>query len=289
MRALELFKNAFGFCFVKLLNIQPIPEGFFPYLHASPGRDNWGNQGVLRHDLPFFKAEVDFLPKSLDALVLTSDLQGVVVEADQRRLLGEALPEFLAMFLRLEMKLNPEKVGIVLAGDFFATLESRGGLDDVRPVWRTFRRYFRWVTGVGGNHDDFGVDLDALPAFRREPGIFYLKNEEVALDGLRIGGISGVAGDNGKHMRIPEDQFAAMLKRRIDRRPDLLLLHQNPFHHSTPHKGGQFVTAALQKAPAQLLVCGHAIWEQALIQMENAAQVLNVGERVVILVKQTTS
>jgi Icc protein len=268
---------------MKILNITQEASTFFPYYHASPRTDAWGNQGVMKHDLPVFEVKVDFLPKYLEALVLTSDLQGVIPDDQGETLLGMVLPEFLAAFLQTDLGLNPQKTGVILPGDFYATLQSRGGLDDVRPVWRAFRQHFQWVCGVGGNHDDFGQNLDALQQFRREEGIFYLENEEVELSGLSIGGISGVAGSNGKHLRVPEPDMAAMLKKRLDRRPDLMVMHQNPFHASTPHKGGQFVTDALSRAPGQLLVCGHAIWDEPLIELPNEAQVLNTGERVFVM------
>ena len=268
---------------MKIRTIVPEAIGFFPYFHASPRTDAWGNQGVMSHNLPVFQVKVDFLPKSLDALILTSDLQGVVLDNGSETLIGTVLPAFLAQLLPTTLNIDPKRTGVILPGDFYATLHSRGGLDDVRPVWRAFGTHFKWVSGVGGNHDDFGQNLDALPAFRREQGIFYLDNEEVELDGLRIGGISGVAGNNQKHLRVPEAEMAAMLQKRLSRRPHLMVMHQNAFHPSTPHKGGAFVTDALLRAPEQLFVCGHAIWDEPLMVLANGAQVLNTGERVFVL------
>jgi 3',5'-cyclic-AMP phosphodiesterase len=267
---------------MKILNINNAPSITFPYFEAGSRKDS----SVVKQDLPIILAQTDDLPKGLDALVLTSDLQGMIVNKAQKHLLGEALPEFLALFLNLELQLDPQKTGVILAGDFFASLESRGGLGDVRTVWRTFRDHFRWVVGVGGNHDDFGQNLNELPTFRREKGVFYLENEEVTLDNLSIGGLSGIIGENSKHLRIPEVTFAKHFQKRLDNRPDLLLSHQNPWHESTPHKGGQCMLDALNRAPGQLLVCGHAIWKEPFFELKNGAQVLNVGERVFVLVKK---
>jgi 3',5'-cyclic-AMP phosphodiesterase len=271
---------------MKILNINKAPSITFPYYQAGTSRDNWGNQSVLKYDLPIILAQIDDLPEGLDALILTSDLQGLVVNGEHKQLVGEALPEFLSLFLSLELQLDPQKTGVILAGDFFATLDSRGGLGDVRLVWRTFRDHFRWVVGVGGNHDDFGQNMNELPSFRREKGVYYLENEEITVDNLHFGGLSGIIGENNKHLRIPEVTFAKHFQKRINNRPDLLLSHQNPWHKSTPHKGGQCLLKALSSAPGQLLVCGHAIWEEPFFELKNGAQVLNVGERVFVLMKK---
>jgi hypothetical protein len=271
---------------MKILQLDTKPAVTFPYHHAGTLRDPWGNPGVMRYDMPVFWGETDYLPDGLDALLLTSDLQGLVTEPGGARLVGEVLPEFLAFYLNLEHPgIRPGKTGVVLAGDFFARLDQRGGLGDVRPVWRAFRQHFRWVAGVGGNHDDFGENLDALATFRREPGMFYFENEEKTLDGLRIGGISGViaANEKHKHLRLSEAAFAEAVNRRLGSRPDIVLLHQNPYHAESPHKGGRVISEALGRAPGQLLVCGHAIWREALVELPNGAQVLNTGERVVLL------
>lgn len=268
---------------LKILEIDSVPCGYYPYLNAGPKSDVWGKQAVLQQQLPIQRVLTAGLPDTLEAVVITSDLQGLVMEQDSSRLLGEALPEFLAMLLEIDLGIDPAKAGVVLAGDFYATLDSRGGLDDIRSVWYAFREHFRWVAGVSGNHDDIGQHLDAVPEFKREKGIYYLDNRSVAVDGLSIGGLSGVVGENGKHNRFPETTYSSMLKKRLLERPDLMVTHQNPYHEITPFKGGQCVSEAMQQAPGQLLVCGHAIWENPLVELSNGAKVLNAGERVLVL------
>lgn len=270
---------------MKITSIHPIPNENYPYFQAAASRDALGQSAALvPAQIPIFKAKTDSLPEALDALLLTSDLQGLAIENGRQRLLGTAIAEWLQIFLKIEMPhLRPERTGIVLAGDYFALPDRRGGKGDVREVWRSFQKHFRWVVGVGGNHDDFGNDLAALPQFRHETSIFYLENEKIELDGLKIGGVSGVVGDAGKHLRLPETEFAQRVEQQLRHRPDLLLLHQNPFHEDTPNKGGQFLKTLLLRRPEQLTVCGHAIWREPLVEYPNGAQVLNVGERVVIL------
>ena len=62
-------------------------------------------------------------------------------------------------------------MGLLLCGDLYVrpALDARGGLGDVRPVWRAFARHFRWVAGVPGNHDAFGTPSERT-AFANLPG-----------------------------------------------------------------------------------------------------------------------
>ncbi|MEK7257555.1 MAG: metallophosphoesterase [Bacteroidota bacterium] len=268
---------------MKILDLSSEPIAEFPYHNAGTRAARWGNRSNWHWTLPVLKGVAEGIPEELDALLLTSDLQGTVQENGETRLLGEVLPEFLAAALSIEMNLRPEKTGVLLCGDFFALVGRRGGLGDVSGIWKAFKTHFQWVAGVSGNHDDFGQNWNRLNRLRQEPGIFYLENNAVEIENFKLAGLSGVIGENGKHNYLPEIDFCQKLDALLAKRADLTLLHQNPFHTDSPRKGGKAVLDLLQRHPGRLLACGHAIWNEPLLLLENGTQVLNVAERAVVL------
>ncbi|KNY26924.1 hypothetical protein [Pseudobacteroides cellulosolvens] len=114
---------------------------------------------ITNAKLPILMGVVSGLPKYIDALVVTSDLQGIVEKDNNEILLGEVLADYLPLFVEVELGLQPRNVGIILCGDLYATLSKRGGLGDVTGVWNHFNKHFRWVAGISGNHDSFGAFL----------------------------------------------------------------------------------------------------------------------------------
>ncbi len=91
---------------------------------------------IVKSALPFLTAVVDCLPQGVDAVVCTSDLQGLELgSGGTGRLLGEVLSDELEVLSRSGSIPNLERVGVILAGGLFALGHKRGGFGDVRPVW----------------------------------------------------------------------------------------------------------------------------------------------------------
>lgn len=257
------------------LNSQPIHS--LRHLTAS-------GAGVQEVALPFLRASVAGLPEHIDALVATSDLQGLTFDG---RLLGVAVAEELAYLSgRGEIPLG-DRCGVLLAGDLYsANPPRRGASGDVRPVWDAFASWARWVCGVAGNHDLFSErpDAPALAAFRRQSGPGLLDGETIERDGLRISGLSGIIGRPGRPWRRTEAQFVEAFAGLVAAEPDILLCHEGPGRASREQGGIPMLDELLASARRPILcVRGHMFWEEALLRGEGPRQVLNVDSRVVIL------
>ncbi len=258
------------------LGSSPIHE--IEYLDAAPG----GGSQLRR--LPLLRGVVEGLPAELDALLITSDLQGRVrAEDGQLRLLGEALAAEYAMLAELEMVPAPAFTGVVLAGDLFAApgADRMGATGDVREVWRAFAGGFRWVVGVAGNHDLFGGTQEH-DRFVREPGVHLLDDDAASLDGLRIAGVGGICGNPGKPNRRAPGDFLAAVRRGVARRPHMLVLHEGPDGGEASLRGNPEVRAAVAGSKA-IVICGHVHWDRPLVNLEGGAQLLNVDARAVLL------
>jgi len=245
-----------------ILSIEPRPFKELRYLNAS----RRGRAEVAR--LPFFHGRAE-LPRSWDALVVASDLQGIATWGEAAALLGVSVArEIDAMDLG--------RVVIVLAGDLYSVPEAnkRGGFGDVSSVWDAFAEIGE-VVGVAGNHDDVSrVSRGTL-----------LDGDVVEMDGVRIGGVGLVIGnddDDKPGRRGTDDQ----LERLYDAMPcDVLVLHEGP-RLDDDRDGAEVVRDALEEAHVKLVVCGHRPWVEPLARMGRATQILNVHERVVVLQKQ---
>ena len=244
-----------------------------------------GSERIIDKELPIFIGEISKLPEGLQGIIVTSDLQGIVVKDRENILLGEVLAETLVLYVEIELGLDPKKFGVVLCGDLFATLEKRGGLGDVRNVWNKFNEGFKWVVGVAGNHDDFG-SKDEFEEFKNKVDINYLHNETKQLDNLVVAGISGIIGNPDKVNRIEEGNYIGMIKKLLKENPNMLLLHQPPDNPIDNLVGNGKVRDTLEGAKPILVFCGHKHWKQALTKLSNGTQVLNVDSRVVILVNR---
>jgi 3',5'-cyclic-AMP phosphodiesterase len=185
------------------VDIRGAPLDVIPYVSAIRGG------GSELAALPVLRATVDELPADVAAIVVASDLQGVELTRQPGvvpRLLGEVLAARLGD-LAARGRLPPlDQIGVILAGDLYAAISRRGGLGDVRAVWRAFAERFRWVVGVAGNHDHFGSPSDQAQ-FAGEPRVGLLDASVVTLDGLHIGGVSGIVGDPRRPFRRSEDEL----------------------------------------------------------------------------------
>ncbi|MCY1058697.1 metallophosphoesterase [Nannocystis sp. SCPEA4] len=264
---------------MRIVHIDSEPLHTLAYLDAAPGG------GSQTRELPLLRARVDQLPAQLDALLVTSDLQGraALAEADGAlRLLGEVLAEEYVALADLDLAPDPAFTGVVLAGDLFAApaADHLGATGDVRDVWRAFAARFRWVSGVAGNHDLFGKPIEQA-RFVREPGIHLLDGRQVELDDLRVAGVGGICGRSGKPNRRPPDEFVAAIRRLLPARPHLLVLHEGP-EGGPRQRGNPDVRDAVDGRGA-LVVCGHCHWHDPLAELPGGAQVLNVDARAVLL------
>ncbi|MCY3019698.1 MAG: metallophosphoesterase [Planctomycetota bacterium] len=270
---------------MRITSIESSPFHELPYSNVAGGEA----RKVVTVRLPFFRATVDSLPQSVEAILVAADLQGRERMAAEPRMLGEVLAEELCAMGCRRLLPPAERIGVILAGDLYSypDLHKRGGSGDVRPVFRAFARVCKWVVGVAGNHDMFGVTAPALDiaAFQRESGVHLLDGNVAELCGLKIAGVSGVIGNPKKPFRRDERSFSEEVKRLAAQSPDLLVLHDGPDVPAQGLMGWPSIRAALESVamPAPLVVRGHAHWDAPLATLAHDIQVLNVDSRVVVL------
>lgn len=257
------------------LAARPIAE--LPYLNATPGRT------AAEVVLPLLEGELEGLPRGLDGILVTSDLQGRLPDD---RLLGLAVPAWLAELARAGRIPALNRLGVVLCGDLFARPGStrRGGAGDVREVWAAFADTARWVVGTAGNHDEFGATAADLAAFRRGVGVGFLDGNVVERDGITIGGVAGVVGSPDRVWRRPLPAYVAAVHKVLQARPALLVLHDGPDHLVPGYPGRAEVRALFERHPRRGVVCrGHARWPTRLVDLTARWQVLNADSAVVLL------
>ncbi|AGY57067.1 metallophosphoesterase family protein [Gloeobacter kilaueensis] len=254
--------------------------------HAIPYRAVAADGAVRRRAFLISHATVDVLPAGCAAIFACSDLQGVFSRSGSQtpRLLGEAIAGELARLAAGSDLPDPAQIGVLLCGDLWVRpeLDRRGGIGDVREVWRAFARRFRWVAGVAGNHDDFGAPSERA-AFASEPGIHLLDGEVVDLGGLKIAGLGGIIGDPQKQQRRREKDFIRALKRLLKADPDLLLLHQGPDAPPWNLAGHEAIRRAMERSSKPLVMSGHVHWKQPLASTERGLQLLNLEGRGLLL------
>ncbi len=258
-------------------------------LSAKPfhrtGYLNAARKGGVEHlQLPWLRAQVQRLPGGVDALLVTSDLQGVVRDwrTLQTELLGIAVARDYQDLYRQGLVPQPDKVGVILAGDLYAAPngDKRGASGNVSSVWLAFAERFKWVAGVQGNHDRFGSDRQKLNLQCRD-NIFLFDYEVAEVGDICMGGVSGVMGDPLKEAYKWEADFLTELGLVLDQSPEVLVLHQGPFGQYA-QRGSALVQAALLRKPPLLTICGHVHWENPLAQLTASSQILNVDSRVVL-------
>ncbi|GAB1544518.1 metallophosphoesterase [Scytonema sp. NUACC21] len=262
---------------MRILSISDQFIHHIPFITHAPS-----GVGVVNRILPVLLAKVDSLPDGLEAIIATSDLQGI--DQKNQRLLGYLVNEELEKLADLGKIPSPKATGIILAGDFYAKIDKRGGVGDVREVWQAFRQSFRWIAGVGGNHDSFGRTQQEMRAFQQGRGIHYLDGSIVCLDGLRIAGISGIIGKATKPFRRAEKDFRKLIKELLKESPDIFILHEGPNDIEAKFPGNQSIRAELLKSSDLLVICGHSHWKVPMTALPQGVQVLNVDTRVVVMV-----
>lgn len=217
---------------------------------------------------------VEGLPPTLDALFVTSDLQGWAPGPDGPRLLGFAVADELLEHCRA-CGLDPRRIGVLLAGDLYANEDPlrRGGIGDVRGVWRAFAAKFGFVAGVAGNHDAFGQGAGDLLSFARENGIHLLDSGTEGLLpgaeclGLRLAGVSGIVGNPMRPWRKTREAMAVALARVAQLGADVVLLHQNPSLPDVRRSDHVWLTELLHAQGSGLWVFGHSFCHRPLIEL----------------------
>lgn len=257
---------------MQIRSVHPEPLDELRYLNA--GRR--GRAEVVR--LPILRGTAD-LPDELDALVCASDLQGMAPGRDHADLLGVALADWCVVAAEVGELPAPERTGVILAGDLWADPSSRtrGGYGPVLSVWRAFAERFRWVAGVAGNHDDVS-GVDDLP------DVHLLDGDVVELDGIRLGGVGRIIGNERKAGRRSEGSFHGALDAVLVERPELVVLHEGPDGGRT-QRGNRDVAAALVDAAVSTAVCGHVHWREPLADLGATGRTLNVDARCVVLLQ----
>ena len=256
--------------------LEPAPLHVVRYRNAARGG---GSESAM---LPIQRARVHGLPPGLDALIATSDLQGIVPDARTRAatLLGCAVAEVLEELAFDGVVPDAAHTGVLLAGDLYSVpgADKRGGHGDVAAVWQAFAERFAWVAGVAGNHDD----TDRVATSER---VRLLDTESAALHGLTIGGVGKICGNPEKRGRRAEDDQLERLALVAALGVEVLLCHEGP-SGGPDQLGHPGIRAVLEEHPVPLTICGHVHWDQPLAQLP-AGQVLNVDARVVVLVRAT--
>lgn len=235
-----------------------------------------GKNGEVRHlKLPFYRAYVDHLPDEISALVITSDLQGRELDSSSNRLLGEVVAEELNILC--ELGELPTISLIALAGDLFdyPDLRGLGGTGDVTDVWNSFANLFRAVVGVLGNHDELDIHMLASNAH-------VLDGSSIVHAGLRVGGVSGIIGDNGRNQRKPKEQFLSSLRKVISSKNDLILMHQGPEDPVNKPDQEPVITKHIESRRECVVAFGHRHWESPFLEIGNS-HALNVDKRVFVI------
>ena len=258
---------------LRITHVAPEPLETLPFLTIPPGGDE-----PQEYALPFYAGSISGLPTELDAVVVASDLQGVVRRGGQERLLGQAAADTLAVLLELYFPhLRPARTLALLSGDLYADLTRRGQSGNPLPAWQSFAAVCGQVVGIAGNHDDFGGVPPELPANAQ-----FLDNGHVSVHGLLIAGLSGIIGRSDKPFRRSEADYLKALANLLRPQPALLLTHPSPAWAG--YQGEAQLTALLAKTPAPLLCCGHSHWPtQEPLTLPGGTQVLNADTKVYIL------
>ncbi|WP_097462245.1 metallophosphoesterase family protein [Mangrovitalea sediminis] len=255
---------------IRLTDIEERPFETLSYRTSGPkGR-------ILRRTLPIFRARGRGLPTDVGCAVLASDLQGREI-GGQQRLLGEVLAQYLAYLQRVG---DIPPIGIAaLCGDLYdyPDCHKRGGTGDVDAVWHAFAAVARHVVGVLGNHDSLNQPSE-LP-----DNVHLLDGDLVGVEGIRVGGVSGIVGDPRRNQRKALPDYLQMLDGVTQKQPDLLLLHQGPDAPDTSRRGDPMVRLALEAGYSGLTVFGHAYWADPFVIALGEGQALNVDSRVVLV------
>ncbi len=118
-------------------------------------------------------------------------------------------------------------------------------------------------------------------AFKKQKNIHFLDGNLIEVDGLVLGGVSGIIGDKNKPFRVPELKYLQNLEKVVNKRPELLLLHESPEHDD--HWGNSEIRKILEKSMPVSVFCGHSHWKKVAAEYPNGCKIYNIDSRVIIL------
>jgi Icc protein len=236
------------------------------------------------YSLPIYKGKIKGLPENISAIVVTSDLQGVIIQNDENVLLGEILAENLKLIFDIYFpKIDRKETIAFLCGDLYTDLIKRGQSGNPTKVWEKFASVFGHTIGIGGNHDKF----DNIEDINKIKNAKLLINEIFEIEGLRIGGLSGIIGRADKNFRLQETDYLKALSNLLNKKPNILLTHLSPQISDEDLQGDENITKILEKGNKTTLFCGHSHWEyNKAFDMKNVTQILNADTKVYILTKE---
>lgn len=248
-----------------------------------------GGRGILRMPITTHRATAEGMPEGLDCLIIAGDLQGYASSAPpvaMRELIGITIARELGELADAGILPDPLRTAVLLSGDLYAipTLDKRGGLGDVLPVWRAFGERFGEVVGVAGNHDLFGSSA-TVPSRMPLNNLRVLDGELTDVRGLRVGGYCGVLGDSHKAWRRSYGDFSAALDLLREQVPDVLITHE-PIAPPRSQRPGNIALTPFFKGngPQPVMVCGHMHWDEPFLEFDGW-QMINVDARVVIVTR----
>lgn len=274
---------------MKIKSIQSEPLLEIPYQSLTSG-----GREIVTESLQILSATVDILPDNVDAILVASDLQGVEDKwqaesaGRQPRLIGKMLADEVYALSELGEIPPPDRIGVILAGDLYVSvdLDRRGGKGDVTDIWKAFADKFQWVAGIPGNHDQFEVSHWTDHPFQDQKMTHYLDGDMKNVNGMKIAGLGGVIGSNGKPYRRAEEEFRGMIQALLQKHPVILILHEPPDFPENNEQGNPIVRETLEQCNQTLVICGHKAWKTPLGTLKNGTQVLNVDHRAVLLTKR---
>jgi hypothetical protein len=277
---------------MKVLSMETSPCWEFRYRNVAPG-----SKQVVTASLPVYRATVDHLPDTIGAIVCASDLQGHMKSSapamnGKQVLMGIELPGMMRELAAQKLIPRLNQCGAVLAGDLFALTNRRGGLGNCLPVWQAWSEEFKFVVGVAGNHDAFGDSADSVPDLIElgMPNAKILDGDQTIKNSLKIAGLSGCVGNPKRPFRYTEDVYQKRLVKTVRKESDILILHDGP---NVPPLGEEFigqnrireVLESLSYSP--LVLRGHRDWPQAMAELSNGIQVINLESRIIVLMRET--
>lgn len=233
--------------------------------------------------LPVYKGKVTGLPKNIESIVVTSDLQGVVIIHNETILLGEFLAEQLQLIYSYYFPDIKLKNSIAfLCGDMYANLIKRGQGGNPTYVWEKFSNTFGYTIGIAGNHDHFE---DGITHINQLENTTLLTNNVVKIKDITIAGLSGIIGRPDKNFRLDETTYTKALRSLLKKKPDILLTHLSPMIPEKNLLGEILLTTELQNAEKTIMFCGHSHWDIIKPQtISNTTQILNADSKVYILI-----
>jgi Icc-related predicted phosphoesterase len=254
----------------------------YPYLEVGSKTNGQNNSPeIFYKTLPIYLGEYKSDNKDVDLLIIASDLQGIAEENGHQYLLGEKLPSFLRTLIDIEFP-DCKKIGVLLCGDLYTSLDKRGTSGDVRNVWIEFNKQFDWVVGVAGNHDTFGNKFKE-ENFKSKNNIHLLHKEQIEISGLKIGGISGIIGRADKTNRVDESDFLNSLTKLSKQKLDFILIHETPDFPKFNQIGNSKIREHIEKLNKNRIFCGHCYWDNSLANFDNGSQVLNIDSKVILM------